>query len=451
MPTPLPTQLSGAKFLADRKAALLADAPRVGKTGAAIMAADYIFARKILIITTASGRAVWKRGLPEWSIFPRRVQVITETTTINPSTDCVIVGWPSIAEPKVRARLLRVEWDLIISDEDHYAKNFEAKRTQALYGLLDGDGARLLTSGALFAKAKRCWTLTGTPLPNSPFDMYPRLRALAPERLAGDAKREWPDVTREGDFKKRYCITRPKRISNFRSIDVIVGGRNERELAERLEGFVLLRTQEDVGIRPPVYETFPLGVTDQVRTRIERDVDTAKVLAAAEAGDTKALEMHLGPLRRLTGRIKAQLVVEALHDEFGCGLDKIVLGYWHKEVGEILRSGLSRYGVVGIDGSTPASTRQVAEDHFRNDPDMRVAVNQIAAAGEAVDFSAAATLWFVESSFIPKDMKQFALRITNHTQTRQCFVRVPVLEGSVDEALQQILLRKWTSIREVLA
>ena len=56
----------------------------------------------------------------------------------------------------------------------------------------------------------------------------------------------------------------------------------------------------------------------------------------------------------------------------------------------------------------------------------------------------------VETSFSPKDMAQAALRITNHTQTRQALVRVCVIEGSIDEALQAVLLRKWTAIRQVL-
>jgi len=43
-----------------------------------------------------------------------------------------------------------------------------------------------------------------------------------------------------------------------------------------------------------------------------------------------------------------------------------------------------------------------------------------------------------------------AMRITNHTQTQQPLVRVASLEGSVDDALQNILLRKWTAIRQVL-
>ena len=47
-------------------------------------------------------------------------------------------------------------------------------------------------------------------------------------------------------------------------------------------------------------------------------------------------------------------------------------------------------------------------------------------------------------------MRQVSLRITNLNQPRHAFVRVCVLENSIDEALQTVLLRKWTSIREVL-
>ena len=450
---PLPTQLSGAKFLADRKVALLADEPRVGKTGAAVIAADYIFANKVLVITTASGRGVWQAGIRAWSQYPRRVQVVTHKDFILDDREpCVIVGWPSLLDAGIRAQLLRIEWDVLISDEDHYAKSFEAKRTQALYGVITDDGHHLQNKLALYARAKQVWTLTGTPLPNSPLDMYPRLRALAPDRLK--ASSGLPDVTKLSAFTDRYCVTRPMRIGQGaykRFVPVVVRGKNEGELAKRLEGFMLKRTQADVGIREPIHEIWPLLVNDALRRKADRDQDKEAILRAAEEGDTKKLDLHLGPLRRLTGTLKAEAVVDAVKEEFACGLDKIVLMRWHTEVGTILRDGLHEYGVVSLDGSSSARDRKLAEERFRDDPKCRVFDGQIQAAGEAIDLSAAAVLVFVETSIIPKDMKQASLRITNHTQKRQAFVRVATLQGSIDEALQAILLRKWSSIREVLA
>lgn len=449
---PLPTQLSGALFLSRNANALLADEPRVGKTGAAIIAADYNLDHHILIITTASGRPVWRRAVPAWSDFGRSVRVLTAPPRADQDLDGVtIVGWGQIAEPRMRAALMSRKWDRVILDESHAAKNFEAQRTCAAYGDITDGGRELNRRTGATAQAKGVWCLSGTPLPHDPSDVYPMLRALAPERLQPDLDKLWPDVTEYQAFVDRYCVYRMKATSRFRKIRVIMAGKNLPELRERMEGFILLRTQEDVGIRPPVYELMPLMVSDATRRKANGDADLAQILKAIDAGETRELEMHLGPLRRLTGTLNAQAVVPAVKDEFDNGLDKIVLMYWHEEVGNILADGLADFGVLRLDGSTPAAKRGEIEQQFLNDKSKRVFLGQIIAAGEAIDLSAAAVLWFVEASFTPKDMKQASLRITNHTQKRQAVVRVCVIEGSIDEAIQASLLRLWTAIREVLS
>lgn len=445
---PLPTQISGAQFLASRKRALLADEPRVGKTGAALLAADYVFARSVLIVTTASGRPVWRRAVRDWSAYDRSVAVLT-TQEHRAKPDVAIVSWAGAADARIRVHLASRSWDVVILDESHYAKSFDAKRTQAVYGVSREDG-RWLATGASLARGGHVWCLSGTPAPNALNDLYPMLRALAPEKLAPDPKRGWPDVTLYEAFLKRYCKVKPKKVGNFRWIRVVVGSQNEAELRDRIGDFMLRRTQQDVGIRPPVIELLPLSVSDDAREEIDLQVDARAVLAAIDANETAALEMHLGPLRRLTGAIKAKAVVEAVREEFESGLDKIVLMAWHSDVIAALVDGLTDYGVVTLDGSSTAVERERAEHLFQTDPGIRVFVGQILAAGEAIDLSAAASLLFVEASFVPKDMKQASLRVTNHSQTRQCFVRVAVLENSIDEALQTVLLRKWAAIREVI-
>jgi SWI/SNF-related matrix-associated actin-dependent regulator 1 of chromatin subfamily A len=435
MLTPFPTQIEGARWLSSQRNALLADEPRVGKTGTAIMALDDNFDDNVLIVTTASGRPVWRRALRDWTSFERNVRV---------------VGWPELNNPKVLADLLRQKWDRLVLDESHFAKSYDAKRTQAVFGI--PHGREIVLSTALFTRAKGVWCLSGTPIPNAPNDLFPMMRALCPERLEADprAERQWPDVMKYDDFLYRYCVVRMKKLSNFRKIPVVMGGKNLDELRARLDGFWLRRTQADVGIREPVYETLPLAVSDRMRKEADGDVYRAAVLEAAEAGDTRALEMHLGPLRRITGTLKAHAVITAVKDEFDSGLDKVVLAYWHKDVGQALREGLSSYGVVGIDGSASAIDREAAEQRFLHDAKIRVFLGQIQAAGEAIDLSSASTMIFVETSLVPKDMAQMSKRITNHTQRRQPIVRVAVLEGSIDEALEEVLLRKWSAIREVL-
>ena len=61
---------------------------------------------------------------------------------------------------------------------------------------------------------------------------------------------------------------------------------------------------------------------------------------------------------------------------------------------------------------------------------------QIQAAGEAIDLSAARELWFVETIFSPGLLGQAAQRIAGPNQKRSAFVRVCLIEGSIDEALR---------------
>lgn len=424
----LPHQIAGAKFLADRKHALLADAPRVGKTGAAIIAADYILAQRILVITTASGRPVWRRGFDTWSRFDLRTAVAQSTLTQEHLTaDRLIVGWPSLSA--LAPQLLNERFDLILADESHYAKNPEAKRTQALYG-------------GLHERADRVWCLTGTPIPNAPNDLWAMMNALCPDRLA--------DVASYDDFVARYCITKPKRLSRWNTINVVIGGKNLPELRDRLDGFWLRRTQADVGITAPIYEILPISLSAAQKRKIEAEIEDAEdILSAAETGETRGLDIQLGTLRRVTGSIKAAGVIAAVKDEFDCGLDKIVIMAWHKDTMQRIADGLSQYGVVRVDGSTSPDARQKAQDDFQTGS-ARVFVGQIIACGEAIDLSAAAELIFAESSFVPKDMSQAALRITNHGQARQPRVRVAALEGSIDEALQTVLTRKIATNKEIL-
>ena len=111
-----------------------------------------------------------------------------------------------------------------------------------------------------------------------------------------------------------------------------------------------------------------------------------KILAAAEAGKTHELDMELGRLRHVTGLIKARAVASAVKEEFENGLEKIVLAYWHRDVGDVLETLLQPHGVVRLDGSTLPHAREQVEKRFRS-PANKVFLVQIEAGCEAIDLS----------------------------------------------------------------
>ena len=112
--TPLPHQTIGAEFLADRRVALLADEPRVGKTGAAILATDDTLASRVLIVTTASGRPVWVRGFRDWSAFDIPTRAVYGELGGLDGDLRLIVSWSEIA--KHAEALGNVQWGVLILD-----------------------------------------------------------------------------------------------------------------------------------------------------------------------------------------------------------------------------------------------------------------------------------------------------------------------------------------------
>jgi len=337
-------------------------------------------------------------------------------------------------------------WDAFIIDESHKAKNPETKTTKAVY---DMPG---LKEPGLTRFAKYVFDLSGTYIPNTPIDTYPRLLALAPELLKADPDKGWPDVSNYDAFLRRYCVVRRKKL-NWNWIDVPISGKNEEELRERMRPFMMRRTQKDVGIRPPQFSNFYIKTSAlqdrQIRAALnDLGGDVSEMLDALDLGvELPEEDWNVASLRRVTGQIKAQAVIEAVKEAFSNGLDKVVLMAWHTDVIDALRAGLAEYGVASIDGRTPGDKRFAQEQAFQTDKNIRVFVGQIIAAGEAIDLSASAELWFVELSFVPKDMSQAAMRITNHTQMRQALIRVCVLADTIDEGLTDVLTRKVRSIK----
>lgn len=414
-------QMEGANFLAQRRAALLADEPGFGKTAQAITACDLVNAKNILVVTTASARLNWLNEFRLWS--RRKDRSMSAWLTIKPEagTDVVVVAWSNVINKNIQFVLAAREWDAIILDESHYAKNPTTKRTQAVYN-------------TLAPKAARVWCLSGTPAPNAPDDLFPMLKALAPHTIA-----EYPDLFA---FQRRFCVMLRRNINGYPR-DIVIGGKNEDDLRCRIANMTLRRKLPlDVGIR---YSA--VHVAGSVS---DGDIDQAEIIAAAESGDTRTLDMHLGVLRRLTGKVKAKGAAEMVSEALDGGQDKIVVFAWHHDVIDYLDELLWQYKPVGIDGRTPAGKRQEAVEAFQNDPERRVFIAQIQAAGEAITLTAANRAVFVEQSFVPKDMAQAVRRIYRRGQTRPCLCQVATLPGSIDEALTAVVLRKMQSIRKIV-
>lgn len=412
MITLLPHQITGRDFLVSHPRALLADGMRVGKSVQSVTAAEKVYYDSedldftVVVICPASLRTQWRRQFAEFSTWEFSRVVLSYEEAV-----------------KHQKELVKNRIDILIVDEAHYCKNRKSNRTEAVFGALAGH-------------ATRVWCLTGTPSPNNASELWPMLHALFPETItapSGKPMNYW-------QFVKRFC-----KVVETPFGQKIEGNRNTDDLKQRMAPIMLRRPSSILGnvILPP--ETLYLDASAAELKRLEADLrqELGSAYATAPQLMNDKVKARIG---RLTGLAKVPALVERLKDEFGSGLDKVVIAAWHQDVIEAVCEGLKDYGALVSHGGVPTAQRDANAAAFQNDPAKRAIGINVKAEGVGRDFTAACELIFAETSWVPGDNEQAAMRITGVNQKRAARVRYAVLPGSIDERLTEVNRRKSRDI-----
>jgi len=247
-------QLKGAQFLYERRSALLADDMGLGKTIQAIVAADMIKAKRILVVCPASVKINWEREFKKWQYINRKTHIIGKTREFLPVTDIYIVNYHIVSHSNIFNQLKNIKFDLLICDEAHYLKGIKSQRTKAILG----------TKGIVH-NCEYKWMLTGTPLLNRPIELYPMLKVLASERMK--------PYDKYISYCYRYCGAR---YDNFGFNTN--GASHLEELNKRLKPFMLRRMKYQVlkSLPPRIYQTIVLEQTPETRRAVIAEGKTSK-------------------------------------------------------------------------------------------------------------------------------------------------------------------------------
>jgi SNF2 family DNA or RNA helicase len=408
-PTPRPSQLVGRDFLAARSHALLADQMRVGKTPQAILACEAVGARNILVVCPAIAVPQWKREFARWA--------------------------PHLPNPTVvsyeRARrdvevLAAMEWDVLIPDECHFAKNPETGRTKAIYG-----------KGGIGWSAKRIWPLSGTPAPNHAAELWPMMRAFGVVGLTYN------------EFVNRYCLVQQPGMK-------ITGTRADRipELRELLGKFMLRRTRAEVAPELPDVELDFLYLQPDWKALKHLDMTglESRMLELPEDERLPYLERQfdtLAELRNATAVSKAIPLATTIEENIHAKLlpQTVVFG-WHIEALEIIRDRLRAAGITTelLYGGTSDRKRQSIQTDFASGK-VEVVVANIVTAGTAIDLSAADHGYFLELDWVPANNAQASNRIVSMMKNSKVSFDIATIPGSVDELIQRSLKKKTAELR----
>ena len=455
-----PFQEAGIAWAVKRPSVLIGDDMGLGKTIQAlgVINSDETV-KSALIVCPLSVALNWQKESSKWLVRPLSVEVAD--TSHLPDSDLVIVHWGIIAKHKEAIR--QRDWDLVVLDEAHYAKNIKAVRTRAILGSRQDNLTPL--------SARRKIALTGTPIPNRPIEMYPILKWLDPSEFGNWLK-----------YVTRYCAG----TQTPWGWDVS-GASNLDELQTRLRTTVMIRRMKTAvldDLPPKTRQIIELEASNpQVRKALAIEMETTN--ATADAIATAACEMEIAKAsddeeeylaavkrfhdvqqlaftqmseaRHTTAMAKVPFVLSHLQDMLMGNASKVVVFCHHRDVLESLRQGLSTttsdwLGVdtVSIMGGDSPESRQEAVDSFQKTPGTRVFLGTIGAAREGITLTASSTAVFAEIDWVPGNMSQAEDRIYRIGQNDAVTIQHILIEGSIDAKMIKTIVSKQEVIDSAL-
>lgn len=434
-PPLFPYQVEGGDFLASRDRACLFDVPGLGKTAQAIRACDKIGAKRIIVVAPAAVREVWHGEFRKFAQIPRRVlkakSVHDLGMWLKGRADVMLLSYELATKWADKIEDL---YDVLICDEVHYCKNSQSQRTRAILGT-HCDGA-----SGLGVYAAHAWLMTGTPLANDPIDVWPLLRFTRGTALG------------LSPFTARYFKSRMGTFSSSQT------PRDEMipELNQAIRAVSLRRTKEQVGLQiPPIHLTTTTvdGDTSEIKALLREWPGLEQtILDAIEQGGLSFLDaQHIATLRRLVGEAKAPAYAKLVAEEMRGGRDKLVIFTAHTRAAEIITNALTAEGfrVSLVDGKTKETDRMAHVKSFQEDPEHRIFVGNIRAAGTGLTLTAAADLDMFESSWAPADNAQAIMRVHRIGQGRKVNARFISLANSIDEVVAETVARKTAAIASI--
>ena len=428
-------QDTAAAFLAERRFAYLADEPGLGKTRSVVKGADKAGIRRILVSCPGVIRRVWESEFEEWQSVDRPIVVEEGFLTRSPSRDGVTIVSHAVFSHAPSRDALRAgaPYDLLVVDEARAFCQFQAARTEALYGLAG--------IGGLVSMSERYWAVDGSVVVNSAADLYPLMFGVLRTPV------DWHD------FCSHYCEMRPDAYLGVKP----VGVRNAAELAAGLRPHLLRRTIASLGIEMPPLETraTALATDPAAVSRVMAGLEgwtPARLTAALEETD-ELRDAALSRVRRALGMAKAAAAAAHIEAVLAGGDGPYVAFFQHTDVRREMHAALAAAGrqVSWIDGTVTARQLRAAREWFQAGR-LDALLVQTQAGGQGLTLTRSHRAAIVELPWTATAVGQAYKRIHRIGQTKACIGEALTAPGCwLDEVMAKVVDRKRRDGDELLA
>ncbi len=317
---------------------------------------------------------------------------------------------------KVKELTQNGQIEMVAIDEIHKCKNPSSQQGKAI----------------LQVNPETRIAMTGTPLMNTPLDLYIVLKWLGFEKHSFY------------QFKKHYCI-----MGGYGGYEV-VGYRNLGELQSNLESLMLRRLKKDALDLPEKFHSIEYvemsskqaKVYNEVKQEIKEQIDKIKV-----SNNPLAQLIRLRQATGFTGILSSQIkesakldrleeIVEELVEN---GEKAIIFSNWTDMTGPTVER-LRRFNPAIITGET--KDRKEQQERFMTDSRCKVIIGTIGAMGTGLTLTAASTVIFLDSPWNRANKEQAEDRAHRIGTISNVNVITLVCKDTIDERIEELIYKK---------
>lgn len=506
-------QKDAVKFLLSRKQCILADSMGLGKTTSLTVAALEGQYEHVLIICPASIKTTWKKEL-EWYVDPSQVTIIEgfvgkkkseleeflgypvgkSKLTVNEllkeakekgkwkENRFVIVNYDILDEfykiPETRSqanineayekspmlKYLIGKRSLVIIDEVHRLSNPDSIRYKVIKDLLKrGNPDGIFES-------------TGTPITNRPMNFYNVMCFLSDPITqnweeyvkrycngfkipAKGEKEKWTNIfLKQNKIANKWSMTYKQEEDckqfikdNARHIWINDGESNLDELKSRVSHIYLRRVKEDIPgmVNKEIHEIFyDLNIQQLFEyNRLWEEYEAQRLELDPNLEINKEL-IEGGVYRRYLSNQMVPHTINLVEDLLEEGR-KVVIACCYDEELYTLQEHFGKKCVI-YNGKLTPKQKDAAERKFMEDPDIRVFIGNIQAAGVGLTLTSANALVFNNISFVPGDNLQMADRIHRLSATTDVDIFYQIFRDTQYEKMWNIVLKKSLVIDQII-
>ena len=423
---------------------LLADEPGLGKTAQALLAAQVAHAYPLLAVVPNVVKTNWAREAALWTPGRSVTVIHGDGDTVDGFADIVVVnyeildrhvGW--IGDHTFRG---------MVVDEAHYIKNKKSQRSQHV----------LDVSARIRRRVARplLMALTGTPLINDIEDFRAIWQFLGwiEERNPGDelmAALEQTGLTPADHafYPAARSAVMDLGIVRRRKVDVAsdipvrriadlpvelegAAGRSVRDAELRLAKRLVARYQAALEVRRSGSED--TGVDRELVRRVaEREV--------AEGAESGAGENVFAMVRRI-GQAKAELAADYAA-QLSRSAGKVVFFAKHLDVMDTAEEVFTKRDLrfTTIRGDQSGTARQKAIDSFVKDPEVKIIVCSLTAAGVGINLQVASNVVLAELSWTNAEQTQAIDRVHRIGQTEPVTAWRIIAAQTIDAKIAELI------------